>query len=388
MARPIWLGCLDGPPDPLWTGCEVSTLPSAPKLDAQDSTVSPGDTDISPTVADDTDTDTDTAGAEPEETMAPLVGPIEACSGRDDDGDNAVDEDCVAIGRGARNVILMVGDGMGFEQLQAARVFLGRPLAFDVLAIQGRVRTARYDGGLTDSASAATAMATGHRVAKGVISRAIPGDGGAIETVTELYRRMGRRTGLVTTHTGITDSTPAAFGADADHRNDQDALAEAYLTKSRPNVLMDRPGALHPFLAAQADYDVVQTEASLETVDLMGTSHLAGLFVDDSTPSLSTRAAAAFQLLDADIDGFFLLIETEQTGSAGHSNDLAGVLAGIVELEATYEVVRALVANRDDTLVVITADHETGGLELFWSQGGPDASRRGVAVFSTDVQTV
>ena len=114
-----------------------------------------------------------------------------------------------------KNVILLIGDGMGFEQVKAAGMYLNGAagtLSFEALPYQGQLTTYSANSSVTDSAAAGTALATGFKVNNGVISMAFPGDGRELRTSLEYYQLLGYRTGLVTT-TYITHATPATFGA-------------------------------------------------------------------------------------------------------------------------------------------------------------------------------
>ena len=130
------------------------------------------------------------------------------------------EEHSSAGGGGPHNVILFIGDGMGFEQVKAAGIYAhgtSGTLSFESLPYQGEVTTTSADNPVTDSAAAATAMATGFKVNNRVISVAIPGDGRDLETVLERLRDQGKSTGLVTI-AYVTHATPAAFGA---HESDR-----------------------------------------------------------------------------------------------------------------------------------------------------------------------
>ena len=97
------------------------------------------------------------------------------------------------------NIIVIIGDGMGFEQVKAASLYAAgteEGLSFQAFPVRAEVRTAAFGGGVTDSAAAATAIATGHKVVNGVISKAFFGD---LETLLEYYKRFGKRVGLVST---------------------------------------------------------------------------------------------------------------------------------------------------------------------------------------------
>lgn len=227
------------------------------------------------------------------------------------------------------------------------------------------MRTAAADNPITDSAAASTAMATGHKANTHVISLSRPGDGSPRETVLEIYQRLGRHAGLVTTHTPVTDATPAGFGAHAESRYDRDIIANQLVSHSRPNVLIGEGEAgMSPALASANGYTVVTSSAALAALDLGAVTHLSGQFTAGDEPPLATSLGAALAVLTQDDRGFFLLVETEQTDEDGHANDLAGVVAGVADLDGAVQLALAWAADRDDTLIIVTADHETGGLVL------------------------
>jgi len=277
-------------------------------------------------------------------------------------------------GKTPHNVILFVGDGMGTGHLAAAGAYRnGRPgrLVFERFPHHARVTTTNLSGAVTDSAAAATAMATCVKTLNGVISVALPGDGQPLPTVLEAFQSLGKRTGLVTTST-LTDATPAAFGAHAVDRGDDAGIADHYLSKTRPHVLLGGGSpALAPQAAAAAGYTVVQDLAGLLAVD-PAAERVAGLFGDGpmpsaedglgALPSLADMTRAALAALEPHPNGFFLLVEEEGTDTFAHLNDLRRTVRAVLELDDAVEVARAWAERRRDTLVVVTADHETGGL--------------------------
>ncbi|MGI9284295.1 MAG: phytase [Pseudomonadales bacterium] len=265
-----------------------------------------------------------------------------------------------------QNIILFIGDGMGFPQLDATRIFENggaTPLSFEQFPVAGTVSTVNAKGGTTDSAAAATAMATGHKVNNRVISQAIPGAGNELLMALENQQYEGKRTGLVTT-SEITDATPAAFGAHENSRYNEVEIADDYFFQTRPNVLFGLSGPGVDFVsAASAGYSVVTSSAELHGLNSATVDYVSGQFAESSRPSLSDMATAAVEILDGP-DGFFLLIEHEGTDSHGHDNDLQNVIASVLELRDAVDAVSAWAANRNDTLIIVTADHETGGLTI------------------------
>jgi alkaline phosphatase len=146
------------------------------------------------------------------------------------------------------------------------------PLTLETLphtASVSTVNTHAFDGsGITDSAGAGTALATGTQVDNGVISRALPGDGSDLTTALEVQAARGRRTGLVTAETPISDATPAAFGAHADSRYNPAEIAESYFTQTRPNVLFGQPQlGITAEAAEAAGYTVVTNADELHALD-------------------------------------------------------------------------------------------------------------------------
>lgn len=268
-------------------------------------------------------------------------------------------------------VILLIGDGYGAAQIDATRMFLNgdtEPLSFEQLPHQAWVTTDNASGGVTDSGAAATALATGRKVDQFVLSVAIPGDGHRLRTALEIQAARGKRTGLVTTHTPITDATPAAFGAHVSNRFDEPAVAQQLLNESRPNVLFGLiSSSITPQSAAAAGYSVVQSETELAALDPDAEEYVSGQFTEGTVPSLKDMALAALDILDASQDGFFLLVETEQSDSAGHASNLQGVIEAGVEFNTMAEAVLDWAQDRADTLVIVGADHETGGLVLMES---------------------
>lgn len=265
----------------------------------------------------------------------------------------------------ARNVILFVGDGMGFAQVRAARSFASgnrEPLVFETLPRRGQITTASASSPVTDSAAAATAMATGVKVANGVLSLEIPGGGGPLETVLERRQRWGQSTGLVTIHDPVTAATLAAFGAHRASRSDASGIASDYRVSSRSTLIFGgADGAVVPNDFAAAGYQVVASIAALLDVDRGEEARILGLFPHDA-PSLAERTAIALERLAGDPEGFFLLVEQANTDRRGHANDLAGVVEAVLALDTAVAMALAWAGGRDDTLVIVTADHETGGL--------------------------
>ena len=289
-----------------------------------------------------------------------------------------------------RNVIFMIGDGMGMVQIAAARIYAVGPdrlLNIDRLPVTGLVKTHSANQLITDSAAGATALSTGVKTNNGVIGLSPQGD--TLQTVLERLKREGKATGLVVTST-ITHATPAGFAAHVSSRKNEPKIAEQLL-RNRVNVLLgggrmfflpeSAKGSKRPdnrdllAEAVRGGYQVVETRDQLAAARgpfLLGLFAAGGLTTKPPEPSLAEMTAKALDILSQNPRGFFLMVEGSQIDWACHAND------------ANYEVRQMLLfdqavgkaldfARRDGhTLVVITADHETGGMAI---NGGSRSGR-------------
>ena len=307
----------------------------------------------------------------------------------------------------ARSVILVNGDGMAAAQREAARLDQVGPdgrLAMDSLPVAGLQTTTPRDPVhlVTDSAAAASAWATGVATYNGAIS--VDVDGTPLPTLGAEAARAGLATGLVTT-AQVTDATPAAFFGNSTDRARQDDIARQYLEDSRPQVVLGggedwwlpagREGAHQPRAGDGGDPEVsrstqgdllaraqelgyrhVSTAAELAAAD---GDQLLGLFANEEmfqqrpegrgdefapTVPLADMTAKALEVLSADPDGFFLLVEEEAVDEMGHADNGTRMLEAMRSLEAAVQVARSYVAAHPDTLLVVTGDHESGGLTV------------------------
>lgn len=288
---------------------------------------------------------------------------------------------CVTCARAApvRNVILFVGDGMGLGQIEATRCYAGEPLFFESFPFRSLIETAAAGGWITDSAASGTALASGYKVNTGVVSLAIPGDAQELETVLEYLQGWGKASGLITT-SYLTDATPAAFGAHAACRFDSEMIAWQYLNRTRPEVLMGGEAAgLSLAVAESAGYHVVTDRLSLVAAQTGTVARLCGLFGAGylpyeydglgEMPSLAEMTACALSVLSRDPDGFFLMVEGGLIDIACHGNDLPRCVAETLAFDRAVEVCATWAHGREDTLILVVADHETGGLSVVRDAG-------------------
>jgi alkaline phosphatase len=279
--------------------------------------------------------------------------------------------------RAPRNVILMIGDGMGPAQITLGRRSLpagATALALDSFPVTGLVRTDALDGTITDSAAAATAMAAGIKTLNGRIG--MSAEGKSVLTILEAAKRRGRATGLITT-TAIAHATPAAFAAHASSRDDRQAIAAQMLGEGievligggrqdfLPQVRADKRDLLAE--ARSAGYAVATDEGSWRAADRLPLLALLaedGLTTRPPEPTLADLVERALALLADDPDGFFLMVEGGQIDWRCHDNDATGAAEEMLEFDAAIGRVRAFAERRGQTLILVTGDHETGGLTL------------------------
>ncbi|MCG5055291.1 MAG: alkaline phosphatase [Myxococcales bacterium] len=270
----------------------------------------------------------------------------------------------------ARNVVLFIGDGMGFGHLDAARSFANgntAPLIMETLPVQRRMDTRNALGQITDSAAGATAFATGRKVSNAVLSLALPGDGRPLASALELRQASGAVTGLITRETPIVDATPAAFAAHRPSRYDAAEIAHQILRVTRPDFVA---GVAAPFAdvtaALEAGYFTLAGADPLGFVSIAqpGLHRVAWLYEDRHAPPLDELTSTALAFLSRHEGGFFLMVENEGTDTAGHANDLAHIVEAVLTFDRAVARGLAFAQARQDTLVLVTADHETGGVAI------------------------
>lgn len=314
----------------------------------------------------------------------------------------------------ARNIVYIQGDGMGAAQREFVRLATtGRKgdLVMNRLPVTGMVHTDPDDPEelVTDSAAAATALATGHKTRNGAVGQ--DAQGRRLLTVLEQAKRAGKSTGLVTT-AQVTGASPAAFASHVPSRDLQSDIAKQYITESRPEVLLgggedwwlpkgdpgawpDKPGeesrSTHGNLIEQAKrsgYAYVRNASELAATRA---PRLLGLFANEDMVdygpdgkgayqpkvALPVMAKKALDTLSANPRGFFLFLEEEGIDGMSHENNAHGVLDAGRALDAAVAEVLRFTRSHPDTLVIIGGDHETGGLAIENTDGAPEGNEDG-----------
>ncbi len=285
-----------------------------------------------------------------------------------------------------KNIIYMIGDGMGPAYTTAYRYFkddpntkVVDPTVFDTI-LRGMAHTYPDDHTyVTDSAAGATALSSGHKSYNGAI--AVDTDKKPVKTMLEVAKERGMTTALVAT-SQINHATPASFASHNESRRNYDEIANDYIDNKiagkLPVDLMLGGGTkyyvredrnlVEEFKAAGYQYsDNFAAMSDLKQVPALGLFAEVGLpFALDENPTrLTQMTTKALDLLDDQNNkGFFVMIEGSQIDWCGHANDIACAMGEMDDFAKSIEQAKAYVDKNPDTLLVITADHSTGGLTL------------------------
>lgn len=311
--------------------------------------------------------------------------------------------DSLGVPNKPKNIILLIGDGMGPATIKSYRMYKDDPLTrqvettfLDSLFV-GSLRTDPLGpkvstdlatqvnphdlyGNITDSAASATAYATGKKALNAAIS--VTPSGEAIPTVLEKAKELGKSIGLVVT-SQVNDATPSAFIAHNESRRNYDEIADQFIDnqyKGKPYIDVLLGGGTKFFVRedrnipqefAKLGYQYVDNKQAMQASD---SDQLIGLFApvgmskmidrEDSSPSLSEMTEVALDKLSKNDNGFFLMVEGSQIDWAAHRNDIVGVMSEMQDFEDSIKLAVDFAKEHSDTLVIITSDHPTGGLSV------------------------
>jgi alkaline phosphatase len=253
-------------------------------------------------------------------------------------------------------------------------------LYLERLPVTGLIRTHASNALVTDSAAAGTALATGFKTNNGMIC--VGPDGKKYLTILEAAKETGMATGLVVTST-ISHATPASFGAHAKSRKSEAKIAENllenkinvmlgggrcyFLPKSDPNSKReDERNLINE--AKEAGYSYIKSEEELESACgpfLLGLFQVEGLLTRGPEPRLGKLTEKAIEVLSKDKKGFFLMVEGSQIDWACHSNNPDSTVRQTLLFDEAVKAAMDFALKDRQTLVIVTADHETGGLVVY-----------------------
>jgi len=280
------------------------------------------------------------------------------------------------------NIIFLIGDGMGLSQIASARIFTygaeGR-LNIEKMPVTGFINTHSNNDLITESGAAGTALATGYKTNNGMIS--VSPDGKKLRTILEACRDIGMSSGLVVT-CAITHATPAVFASHVMSRNDEATIA-SQLLENKVNVMLgggrmfflpeSEPGSKrHDERNLIADarkngYLYIQTKEELEDSRgnyILGLFQLGHLTTIPPEPNLAEMTDKAIELLSENKKGFFLMVEGSQIDWACHDNDTDNTIRQTLLFDEAVKVALDFALENKHTLVLVTADHECGGMGI------------------------
>ncbi len=280
----------------------------------------------------------------------------------------------------AKNVIFMVGDGMGLSQITAGMYANGNSIAFEKFRKIGFHKCYAYNDLVTDSAAGATAFSTGHKTYNGAIG--VGPDTLALETIIEEAEERGYHTGMVTSST-IVHATPASFIAHNRLRRNYEEIAADFL---ETDIDLFIGGGLKYFNRRQDGRDLTAEleqkgyfmsdyfKEDLDQIDFSEHSKVGYLTSDadplpvaqgrDYLPSATSKALDFLHAKSKGEKGFFLMIEGAQIDWGGHANNGEYIVSEMIDFSKTIDVVWEFIQYHPETIVIITADHETGGLAI------------------------
>jgi len=272
-----------------------------------------------------------------------------------------------------KNVILMIGDGMGLAQVYAGLTANGGHLYLENFKHIGFSKTYSSDNYITDSAAGGTALACGEKTYNGAIG--VNAQKQPIVNIRELAEKKGLETGLVST-SAITHATPASFIAHQPSRNMYEAIAADFIN-SGIDVFIG--GGVDHFekrkdgrnLSEELRKDGYQVMYNMDNISQVTSGKLAGLTAPIHNPAEPERGNmlvqstnTALNILSQNKKGYFIMIEGSQIDWGGHANKTPYVVEEMLDFDQAIGVALKHAAQDGETLIIVTADHETGGMSI------------------------
>lgn len=271
------------------------------------------------------------------------------------------------------NVIFLIGDGMGYNHLEKTKLERNVKLTLDAFTIQGSSRTRSLTNDVTDSAAGGTALSCGIRTYNSGVGVYLldPLDVFIHPiNITELCRDNKMLTGVITTDE-TSGATPASFSAHATKRYKSEDITEDQF-KSQINLIWGTEnGVATKEMADEYGYNYVTTYSEMIALEegsksfAQFTNDLWTLKQSDETnPTLSQMTEKAIDLLDDGENGFFLMVEGAHIDKHSHNNESKNMTEAMAEFDKSIKIALEFAKKDGNTLVVVTADHETGAITL------------------------
>ena len=275
------------------------------------------------------------------------------------------------------NIILMIGDGMSTPQVYAAMLTSEKSTSFERFPITGLVKTYSKSHKITDSAAGGTAIATGHKTNNGMIG--MDSDSIPVPSILEILSEKGMKTGVIAT-SYITHATPASFVAKNINRNNYEEIAMDFAKSDKVDILIG--GGKKHFTQRKDGINLIEQMVSegwnyYDTlINFDVNDKIMVLASDGHLPSYPSRgnflpdaSVLALEKLNKSENGFFLMIEGSQIDFAAHNNDSTYLVNEMHDFDNTINKVLDFAEKDGNTLVIVTADHETGGLTMIDPNG-------------------
>lgn len=270
-------------------------------------------------------------------------------------------------GDGIKNVILVIGDGMGMGQIEAGKLDKGNDVYNFLKWTKTSVNTSNASSGVTDSAAGGTAIATGVLTNNELVGKST--NGTDLETIFDLAKTLNKSTAIVTTDY-IHGATPASFSAHAESREDIDTIIESQITTSNVDIFCGK------YSDECADYEsdiedngYAYCESFQSVNSILDNEKQFWLLKNFAwEDQLYMAVEKVISVLEKDNDGFVLVVEQADIDKWCHSNDLKNTAQSVQSLNNAVNAILSWIGNRTDTAVLVTADHETGGLAVSASE--------------------
>lgn len=294
----------------------------------------------------------------------------------------------------AKNVILLIGDGMSVTHLYAAMTVSETPLNMESFKYTGLQKTYSASDYITDSGAAGTAMATGNKTKNGHIG--CDSLGNHFKSILKYAEDANLATGLVST-SSILHATPAAFIANNTDRNKYQEIALDFL-KTDIDIFIG--GGKKDFEYREDGLNLIdslksneyQVTTAIHDINMVDYQKFAVFTAEKHNPEylnargdmLPNATEKAIEVLSKNGKGFFMMVEGSQIDWGGHDNDIDYILAELFDFDRAVGKALEFAKNDGETLVIVTSDHETGGLTIT----GGDINKRVINVnFSSEHHT-
>lgn len=288
-----------------------------------------------------------------------------------------------------KNIILMIGDGMGLAQVYSAMTANGGHLFLENFKNIGFSKTYSSDNYITDSAAGGTALSSGIKTYNGAIG--VDPDKKSVSSIRELAERTGIKTGLVST-SAITHATPASFISHVDSRGNYEDIAADFL---KTNIDVFIGGGIKNFEARKDGRNLCQELKdksyqvlyNIEDIQKVKSGKLAGFTAQEHDAPMPERGEilvpatqTAINILSQNKKGFFLMVEGSEIDFLAHKNNTTGTVLETLDFDRAIGTALKFAAANGETLIIVTADHETGGMTI---NGGDYKTGKVTAKYTT-----